>query len=276
MRKLALPLLLLSHVAAAEPTAKELDERAAALHKKLDGQGYTILVEPPFVVVGDGPAREIKHIATGFLRSKVKLYEQDFFAKRPEKLIEVWLFSGEKAFRKGAKKFFDDTPDTPYGYYSPTASALIMNINGLGTLSHELVHPYMEANFPDVPAWFNEGLASLFERPSERKGHIIGLPNWRLPNLKKEIRAKTLPPLTKLLGTTRDQFYEADWDAYAQARYLVYYLQEKGKLREFYDKFLTDKDKTGQAALEAVLGKDLATFEPEWRTWVLAIQGDNR
>ena len=41
-----------------------------------------------------------------------------------------------------------------------------MNIGpGPGTLSHELVHPYMEANFPNVPAWFNEGLASLYEQP---------------------------------------------------------------------------------------------------------------
>ena len=279
MRKIVAVAVVLgmSHIAAAEPTAKELDERAKALDKKLDGQGYTILVEEPFVVVGDGPAGEIKKIATHFLRSKVQMLEQDFFAKRPEKLIEVWLFKNEKSFRKGAKKFFDDTPDTPYGYYSPTASALIMNINGLGTLSHELVHPYMEANFTDVPAWFNEGLASLFERPSERKGHIIGLPNWRLPNLKKVIKDKTLPDLTKLLGTTRDEFYEANWDAYAQARYLIYYLQEHGQLKDFYDKVHADtKDKTGRAALEAVLGEDLPAFEPKWRKWVLAVQGDNK
>jgi hypothetical protein len=135
----------------------------------------------------------------------------------------------------------------------------------------------MEANFADVPSWFNEGLASLFERPSERKGHIIGLANWRLPNLKKEIKADTLPSLNKLLGTSRDEFYNATWDAYAQARYLVFYLQEHGKLKEFYDAFHADtKDKTGQAALEKVLGEDLDKFDPKWRKWVLAVQGDNR
>jgi len=277
MTKLALTFLVLAHgLAAAEPTQKELEARAKELEKKLDGQGFTVLVEAPFVVVGDSPAKEVKKIATGFLRSKIQLMEKDFFTKRPDKLLEVWLFKNEKDFRKGAKKFFNDEPDTPFGYYSPEANALIMNINGLGTLSHELVHPYMEINFPDVPSWFNEGLASLFERPSERKGHIIGLANWRLPNLKKEIRAKTLPPLAKLLATSRDEFYNADWDAYAQARYLVFYLQEHGKLKEFYDKFLADtKDRTGKAALEAVLGEDLDKFDPEWRKWVLDVQGDN-
>jgi hypothetical protein len=276
MRKLALAAVLAaSATAAAEPTKKELEDRAAELVKKLDGQGYTVLVEAPFVVVGDGSAAQVKRIAQGFLRDKVRMLEKDYFTKRPDKLIEVWLFSNEKSFRKGAKKFFNDTPDTPYGYYSPEASALIMNVSGLGTLSHELVHPYMEANFPEVPSWFNEGLASLYEYPGERKGHIIGHVNWRLPNLKKEIQAGTLPSLVKLVQTGRDDFYNADWDAYAQARYLMYYLQEKGKLRDFYAKFLADtKDRTGRAALEDILGEDLTTFDAKWRKWVLAIQKD--
>src|SRR5262249_34690231 len=93
-------------VAAPEPTPDELAERAKTLEHKLAGQGYTVLVEPPFVVVGDSPAAEVKRIATGFLRSKAQLLEKDFFAKRPDKLIEVWLFKNEKSFRKGAKKFF--------------------------------------------------------------------------------------------------------------------------------------------------------------------------
>jgi hypothetical protein len=264
--------LLLSQTAHAEPTQKELEAHAKELEKKLDGQGYTILVEPPFVVVGDYAAKDVKRTTTGFLRDKLALLEKDFFPKRPDKLLEVWLFKNERSFRKGAKKFFGDAPDTPFGYYSPDHNALVMNSSGLGTLSHELVHPYMEANFPDVPSWFNEGLASLFEYPGERKGHIIGNVNWRLPNLKKEIKAKTLPKLSVLLATTSDEFYGAEYDAYAYARYLMYYLQEQGKLQEFYKTFLADKkDLTGASALKKVLGEDLETFEPKWRKWVLAI-----
>lgn len=274
-RTLALAIaILLTNIAPslAEPTRVQLDKRASQLEKKLAGQGYTVLVEPPFVVVGDSPAKEVKRITTGFLRRKTALLEKELFAKRPDKVLEVWLFRNRKTFLAGAKKFFGDEPDTPFGYYSPDAGALIMNASGLGTLSHELVHPYMEANFPDVPAWFNEGLASLYEQPSERGGRIVGLPNWRLPNLKKEIRAKTLPKLATLLATTSDEFYDADYDSYAYARYLVYYLQEHGKLQAFYKQFHDDKkDLTGAAALTSVLGEDLASFEPKWRTWVLAI-----
>jgi hypothetical protein len=267
--------ILLAAVAPAiadEPTQKDLEQRAAELTRKLKGQGYTILVEAPFVVIGDSPPTYVKKLTTGFLRTKIAQLEKEFFTKRPDRVLEVWLFANEKSFRKGAKKFFNDDPETPYGYYSPDQNALIMNASGLGTLSHELVHPYMEANFPDVPSWFNEGLASLYEQPGARKGRIVGFPNWRLPNLKREIKAKTLPSMKTMLGTTRDQFYEAEYDSYAFARYIVYYLQEEGKLQEFYTKFLADKkDLTGITALETVLGEKLEDFEPKWRKWVLAI-----
>jgi hypothetical protein len=265
-------------LAAAEPSAGELEARRAALDARLGGQGFTVVVEPPFVVIGDESPATVKHRATGILRWSIRLLEAEYFKTRPGKLVEIWLFKNERTYRKGAKKFFGDEPDTPYGYYSSGHDAMVMNIGpGAGTLVHEVVHPYIEANFPDGPAWFNEGLASLYERPSERKGHIVGLPNWRLPSLKKQIRDNTLPELTRMLGTTSDEFYGAPFDAYAYARYLLLYLQEQGKLTRFYETFVTDKDDlTGKAALEAVLGETLETFEPRWRRWAVALRSDNR
>ena len=103
------------------------------------------------------------------------------------------------------------------------------------------------------------------------------IPNWRLPNLKKQLKDNTLPELARMLNTTRDEFYDAPFDAYAYARYLLLYLQEQGKLTGFYQTFVADqKDPTGKAALEAVLGEPLETFEPKWRAWALALKGDNR
>jgi hypothetical protein len=264
-------------VAAAEPSIDELNERRDALTARL-GRGFTVVVQPPFVVIGDEAPAMVKHRATGILKWSIRLLEAEYFKTRPSKLIEIWLFRNEKTYRKGAKTYFGDEPETPYGYYSSEHEAMVMNIGpGAGTLVHEVVHPYIEANFPDGPAWFNEGLASLYERPIEKKGHIWGLPNWRLPNLKKQIQDKSLPDMTRLLSTTPNQFYEADYDSYAYARYLLLYLQEEGKLTEFYEKFVADKkDLTGKTALEAVLGEKLDTFEPRWRRWAVALKSDNR
>lgn len=266
--------LMFASAALAAPTVDELAARKAELDRKLAGQGYTVVVEAPFVIIGDESPATVKGRRTNFIRWTVKLVEQDFFKKRPDKIIEVWLFKNERTYRKGAKKFFDDTPSTPYGYYSPDDNALVMNIGpGAGTLSHEIVHPYMEANFPNVPSWFNEGLASLYEQPRERDGHMWGTTNWRLPGLQKGIRDKSIPDVATLLKTSRDGFYEAAYDSYAMARFLCQYLQDHGKLREFYAKFAADtKDPTGQTALAAVLGQDLATFDAVFKKWALGLR----
>ncbi|HUS32133.1 MAG TPA: hypothetical protein VMZ53_26720 [Kofleriaceae bacterium] len=266
--------LLGSAIAAAAPTDDELKTRKAELDKKLAGQGFTVVVEAPFVIVGDESAATVKGRRTNFIRWTVGLIEKDFFKKRPDKLIEIWLFKNITTYKRGAKKFFNDEPSTPYGYYSPDDNALVMNIGpGAGTLSHELVHPYMEANFPNVPSWFNEGLASLYEQPREREGHMWGTTNWRLPGLQKGIRDKSIPDVATLLKTTRDGFYEAAYDSYAMARFLCQYLQDKGKLRDFYAKFAADtKDPTGQAVLAAVLGQDLAAFDAAFRKWALGLR----
>ncbi len=114
-----------------------------------------------------------------------------------------------------------------------------MNIStGGGTLVHEIVHPFMSANFPECPSWFNEGLASLYEQSSERDGRIIGLTNWRLAGLQEAIREGTVPPFKTLCGTTTRQFYDQDKGTnYSQARYLCYHLQERGLLKLYYQTF---------------------------------------
>ena len=261
-----------SSIAAAAPTKEELDTRAAELATQLKGQGFTVTVTAPFVVVGDESAPKVRS-RVNFVDWVVRLIEKDYFDKQPDKILVIWLFRNITTYKAGAKKFFDDTPDTPYGYYSSEDNALIMNIGpGAGTLSHELVHPYIEANFPDAPSWFNEGLASLYEQPRERDGHMWGTTNWRLPGLTAMIKAKTLPPLKSLLSTSRDGFYEATFDAYAYARFLCQYLQDKGKLQAFYRAFLVDKDHTGVTSLEKILGMSLEEFQPEFNRWALSLR----
>jgi hypothetical protein len=258
----------------AGPTARQLEEHRATLEAKLAGQGFTVIVEKPFVVIGDESPRTVKNRASGFFRWTVTLLEKDWFPKRPNHVIEVWLFKNTASYRKGAKKFFDDEPETPYGYYSPGDRALVMNIGlGAGTLSHELVHPYMEANFPDGPAWFNEGVASLYEQPRERNGRLWGTTNWRLPQLQKQIRADTLPSLRTMMSTSSAEFYDANYDAYAMARFLCQYLQDHGKIQKFYQTFLADEeDRSGVNALVAVLGQDLESFDAHWRSWVKGLR----
>jgi len=86
------------------------------------------------------------------------------------------------------------------------------------------------------------------------------------------IKKKTLPPLKDLLTTSRDGFYDASFDAYAYARFLCQYLQDKGKLREFYKAFVADKDHSGVASLEKILGQSLDDFQPVFNKWALSLR----
>jgi hypothetical protein len=175
-----------------------------------------------------------------------------------------------------AKYVFGYEPDTPYGYYSAAHRALIMNIaTGGGTLVHEIVHPFVRANFPKCPAWFNEGMGSLYEQSGERDGHIVGRTNWRLAGLQTAVKAGKLPSFKELTGTTDDEFYHADKGTnYSQARYLCYYLQEQGKLTKFYHDFVAHQadDPTGYNTLAKTLKvDDMEAFQKRWEKFVMRL-----
>ena len=134
----------------------------------------------------------------------------------------------------------------------------------------------MHANWPDGPAWLNEGLGSLFEFPGERDGHFIGQLNWRLPGLQAALREKAgVPKFSALLRTTETEFYDDETGVhYAMARYLCYWLQEKGLLVKFVARAqaLKAKDPTGWQALEEVLGADPDTQQKDWVKFVLGLK----
>jgi hypothetical protein len=275
---MVLPWLLLGLAgsATAAPAAR-LADQVRKLQRKLAGGDYTILTQAPFVVVGDESPVRVRQRATSTVAWSVTKLKADYFERDPEEVITIWLLRDAESYGRHSRLYFGGRPSTPYGYYSSTHQALVMNIaTGGGTLVHEIVHPYMRANFAKCPAWFNEGLGSLYEQAGERDGHIIGYPNWRLPDLQQAIRRGKVPSFETLLKTTEHQFYQEDPGTnYAQARYLCYYLQEKGLLRRFYRDFRagSEKDPSGVRTLRKVLGReDLGAFKKEWERFVLKLR----
>ncbi|MBW2522703.1 MAG: C39 family peptidase [Deltaproteobacteria bacterium] len=235
--------------------------------------GFTIVVEPPFVVLGDEQPAMVRKRAASTVRWAVHRLKKAYFSKDPNRILNIWLFRDDRSYRHHARAFFGEDPQTPYGYYSDRHRALVMNIStGGGTLVHEIVHPFVESNFPDCPAWFNEGLGSLYEQSSSRNGQIVGLTNWRLAGLQRAIAAGAVPSFERLTATTSHQFYEQDPGTnYAQARYLLYYLQEKGLLHRYYHEFYRSrrKDPTGYRTLQRVLGTDdMKAFQKSWEAYV--------
>jgi hypothetical protein len=245
--------------------------------EKLPGEGFTICVQNPFVVIGDEPADTVRRRARGTVKWAATLLKDAFFESDPLEILEVWLFKDARSYRRNAEKLFGEVPDTPFGYYSSHHGALVMNIStGGGTLVHEIVHPFVEANFPDCPPWFNEGLGSLYEQCAERDGKIVGRTNWRLAGVKKAIGAGTLPSFKDLMAMDSSAFYGGSrGDNYGQSRYLCYYLQEQGLLRKYYRAYFAarKKDPTGYETLKTTLkAEDMAKFQTTWQEWVLTLR----
>ncbi|MDT5270155.1 MAG: hypothetical protein QOH49_2341 [Acidobacteriota bacterium] len=251
------------------------------LRQRLPSKEFEVVIEKPFVVVGDGGRRAVEEDARGTVRWAVTLLKQDYFEKDPNEILDIWLFKDSASYNRHARDLFGSEPTTPYGYYSPAHKALVMNIEtGGGTLVHEIVHPFVEANFPDCPAWLNEGLGSLYEQSGEQDGHIVGYTNWRLPALQRAIRRGGLTPFKTLLALDGRAFYDDDPQGthYAQARYLCYYLQERGLLTRFYRDFHAahNADPTGFDTLKKVLNEtDMEAFQKRWEKFVLGL-GEER
>jgi len=262
-------------------TDADFAEHVRKLRAKIPaGGGFTVVIQKPFVVVGDESSSRVRMRAERTVKWAVDLLKKDYFKKDPDDILDIWLFRDRASYLRYTREFFNDTPTTPFGYYSREHKALIMNIaTGGGTLVHEIVHPFVASNFPKCPAWFNEGLGSLYEQSAERRGKIVGLTNWRLKGLKKAIMAGDVPSFRTLTHTTTYEFYRRDPGTnYGQTRYLCYYLQEHGLLRKFCRAFVANHkaDPAGYETLKKILGvsseKEMSAFKKRWEAYVMKLR----
>ncbi len=229
----------------------------------------------PFLVAGHLDADQMESCVGTVERCRKALHEQ-FFDKEPEALFAVYLLPNHDKYDAFCLEFMGDHPSSKYGFYLPSRRSLVMNIGtGTGTLVHEMAHALMEADFPKVPTWFNEGLASLFEQSTTEGGKIKGLVNWRLPILQAALKDGSFLEWSKLVEYTGGSFYgDGSGLRYATARYLCLWLQEKGKLEAFYEKIRDgiDKDAKGWEALSAILDGKVEDAEKEWREWAKGLK----
>lgn len=253
------------------------------LRARLDDT-FAVRVSAPFIVAGNMNVPQLKRYAAGSVVRPARAMWASYFDAKPTRPITVLLFADANSYALWARKLFNDARVPHFGYYKPGLRTLVMNIRtGTGTLVHELTHSLIVYDFPKVPDWFNEGLASLHEQCSVRPDRIIGLTNWRLPGLQAAIsrgpaaRAGKLRSLEDLI--TSDDFYGPRQGInYAQARYFCMYMQTRGVLVKFYKHFR--RNHTGRRAavqaVEKVFGKKIADVEKGFLAWVKTLRFPSR
>jgi len=74
-----------------KPTEKgkplDYHRHMARLEKRLEGMGFHIMLQKPFVVIGDGPVQRVKYRAEKTVRWAVDLLKKDFFEKNPDRIL---------------------------------------------------------------------------------------------------------------------------------------------------------------------------------------------
>ena len=124
-------------------------------------EGFAIVVQKPFVVIGDEPPESVRQWATGTIAWAAERLKREYFTRDPDGILDIWLFKGKDSYQQHTREIFGDRPDTPFGYFSHRHHALIMNIDtGGGTLVHELVHAFI-------------GRTSRPARPGSTKGWLL-------------------------------------------------------------------------------------------------------
>jgi hypothetical protein len=231
-----MPRLVLVVLIALAATADGAPDRVDATIQQLPVLG-TIARGRARIVVRGEVSRARARDALALVDQVVGDVQRRFTAptRAPDRDITLCLLPDDARLRAVALAAFGDTP-SDLGFYRPDHRVALANLgNSIGNLRHELVHPLLGDDFPDIPAWLNEGIAALYGSARPGKHGFEFLVNYRLRDLQRALRAGDLPTLAQLAASTSDDVRgprAMTW--YALARYVLLFADRAGKLGELY------------------------------------------
>ncbi|MEQ1894531.1 MAG: hypothetical protein ABL998_18480 [Planctomycetota bacterium] len=293
-----------------EPYSHEESERLRARRVPLGEEGraerifrplsptHSILIRSPFILIeGPGPTppefrqqqTTANQVQVGALSKLEDLYSRvirptvehmrPYFSRFPEQYVPIFVFgepfdSSYDAFNAYCKEIHFRPAGERVSYQCMEDNSLMVWVSsGTGTLVHELVHALMEPDFPGAPEWLAEGMASLHE---ELDADFAPSDNYRLIYLHSaHVRFGRLQPVEQLVGLSVTEFRSGYLRLNtAHARYLCYFLLEKGLLQEVYARTRSLAAPDARLQLEIVLAAleldSSESLQQVWTEWVLA------
>lgn len=239
-----LVLVLLAGTAAAESEAKRVETMVSGLPElgKISRGRVRVTVV--------GRAKNTKEAIT--IADQVINDVARRFTKKegdPNAEIKLCVLPDDASYREAAGAFGDIPSD--WGFYRPDHRVAIANLGAsLGNLRHELVHPLIGDDFPQIPAWLNEGVAALYGTAKWNGKRFEFLVNYRLKDLQKAIREDTLPTIAELAASTAaDVRGDKAMMYYAMSRYVLLFVEKQGKLSQLYGELRDAKDRKDHVAI---------------------------
>jgi len=226
---------------------------------------------------------------TTLLQRAFDFYKNFYNLRAPDKLITVYLMPNQASLHNVALKIHGiDVGNATLGYSLLSDLSLlgISTPTQVGTLYHELFHLVVRTDAGDIPAWLDEGLASLYSIYQWKNDTLKGAATWRIEQLRPEYINSTgigLPSLKELISYNWQDFNGGD-DIdlcrasvnYALSNHFMIYLQEKGLLQSLVAQFKsrsTPGNKNDLAAsdnisiVEKVCNAPIQTIQTDFENW---------
>jgi hypothetical protein len=235
-----------------ESLRRACEDVAAGIRKALPS-GWELVIHEPFVIAGDLDEKRLHEQHKLTIEPTVRALSIQYFDHAPAWPVSVVLCSSDESYRECCR-FLGERERSEYsGLYSRWEHRVIVNVaTGDGTLAHELTHALAHADFPEMPEWLDEGLASLHEECefSPDGMQLLGLSNWRGAVLTDAMQRGEVRPIASL---ATEEFASSDraGEDYAHARYFCLFLQQSHLLEAFYRKCRTrsNTDPSGVATM---------------------------
>lgn len=201
----------------------------------------------------------------------VKLVDKDFFRVKTRFPIQAFVLQDEAGFKRFLLSNYGVAMPPAYGMYLVEAGAFVTyDGSGLGTFTHEIMHPLVEESLPACPAWAMEGIPAFFEKfygyVQDGQLHLKwGYQNpWRIDRLGPEL---THLKLTRIVHGSQDT---------SEKRLVSMFLYQRGKLKKFLALVQADDRKAFSTHLEAAFEKPLKEIENDWQSYLQDIQNNRQ
>jgi len=254
-----------------------LNVRCLATAKSLRAElfaDWSVIIHEPFILGGDLSEQELEDAYEQTIVPTARALARGYFSRRPRQPLTILLCSSDERFHECNLRLDNQERRQYAGLYVRKHRRVMVNLaSGEGTLAHELTHALAHADFPSMPEWFDEGLASLHEECqfSDDGLRLIGNENWRLGVAVEALHRGELRLLQDVTSKRFGSSERANTD-YAYVRSMCLYLQERGLLEAFYRECRANSasDPTGLHSLCDVTNSLVpAALDDAFRAWLI-------
>lgn len=273
--------------------AEDQKQEALSKFQSLLGNKYKVDISGHFIVITQAiqniSSTQVEKVTTG-LQHAFDFYKRFYNLRTPDKLLTVYLMPNQKSLQEVAFKIHGIAVGNATLGYSLLSDLSLLGIadpDHIGTLYHELFHLVIRTDAGDIPAWLDEGLASLYSVYYWDKDTLKGSPaTWRITQLNAHYLETTntdLPGLKQLVSYSWQQFNGGEEINlcrasvnYALANHFMIYLQEKELLQSLVYRFKsrnTPGNKNDSAAkdnitiVENVCNAPIEKIQTDFESW---------